>query len=614
MRPPIPLKTLFGDPEKAAPRVSPDGRRLAYMAPDEGVLNVWVTDSLSPGAQARVVTRERRRAVDSYFWACDGRSLIYAQDKDGDEKYHLYQVDVTAEKPEPRDLTPFPGAQALPLATDPKHPHQVLAFINARDEKVRDVHRIDLRTGKAELDTQNPGDVVGWHADAELRVRACVAYLPDGGTELRVRDDEGSPWRALIAWPFGEQGNVHGFTPDGGGLYIESSLDSDTTRLLEIDCRSGRLKELFHSPEADLGSVLVHPTTYAVQAAGFEVERFRWEILDPGLKEDFERLGEVSPGDFGIGSRDDADRWWTVSYNLDDRPPRYYLYDRENKTACFLFSTKPALEEENLASMEPVTISSRDGLKLRCYLTLPVFGPRRDLPLVLLPHGGPWMRDSWGFDGMVLWMADRGYAVLQVNYRGSTGFGKSFHHAGDREWGRKMQDDLTDGVRWAIAQGIADPKRIGVFGGSYGGYAALAGAAFTPDLFACAVDMFGPANLITLIQSIPPYWEVFRRIFDLQVGNVDEEQDFLKSRSPLFSADRIKIPMLIAQGANDPKVKQAESEQIVAALKRNQKDVEYMVFPDEGHGFVRPENRLQFYARAEDFLARHLGGRSEKPA
>ncbi|MBI5597143.1 MAG: S9 family peptidase [Elusimicrobia bacterium] len=605
----IERELLFGNPVKAAPKVSPDGRRLAFLAPDEGVLNVWLADSPRPDAPARPLTHDRGRGIRSYFWACDGASLLYTQDKDGDENWHIHQVDLKTGTV--RDLTPFEGSQAHPLATDPKFPHELLVTANDRDKRVHDVLRVDLRDGSFRRVCENPGDVIGWLADADFRVRGAKAQRPDGGSELRVREDESSPWRVAASWDADEQGGALGFSADGASLYVETSLGSDTTRLVLMRVADGAETPIFSDPRADLGGALFHPTDYSLQAVAVEPERLEWTVLDPALKDDFAALAAACPGDFEVVSRDDADTLWVVFYNNDRRPPCYYLYDRKSRRAEFLFSTRPGLEGRALGAMEAVSFPARDGLTLRGYLTLPPAGTQERRPLVVLVHGGPWARDRWGWHPEALWLADRGCAVLRVNFRGSTGYGKAFLHAGDREWGAKMQDDLTDAVRWAVARGAADPARVAIYGGSYGGYAALAGAAFTPGVYSCAVDIVGPSNLETLIRSIPPYWEPMRRIFDLRVGDVDKEPEFLRERSPLHAAGRISIPLLIAQGANDPRVKQAESEQIVSVLKEKGKEVEYMLFPDEGHGFARPENRLRFYAAAEAFLSRHLSTRAQ---
>ena len=606
----IPRQVLFGNPQKAMGAIAPDGRRIAYLAPDEGVLNVWVaplSEASAPGA-GRPVTKDRGRGVRAYFWAEDRRSLCYLQDKDGDENWRLFQVDLGSGAE--RDLTPFEDTQAQVIATDPKHPDEVLVALNLRDQRAHDVHRIDLKTGRAALEVENPGDVVGWLADTDLKVRCAKAAMPDGGWELRVRDAPDGAWRVFERWGPDDQGGAHAFTPDGRGLYLETSVGTDTTRLWEAPLDGTPRRLVAHRDDVDVGSTLFHPRRYHLQAVGFEAERLSWQVVDPDIATDFEALRAAAEGDFQIVSRDDADRFWIVLYNFDRRPASFYLYDRRTRKASLLFTTRPKLEGATLAPMKPVTIAARDGVALHAYLTLPV-GAAGPLPLVLNVHGGPWTRDIWGYHPEAQWLANRGYACLQVNFRGSMGFGKRFLHLGDREWGAKMQDDLTDAVAWAVRERVADPKRVAIYGASYGGYAALAGAAFTPDLYACAVDVVGPSNIATLIRSIPPYWEPMRRIFDLRVGNVDTEPDFLKSRSPLFHADRIAIPMLIAQGANDPRVNRAESEAIVQALRAKGKPVEYLLFPDEGHGFARPENRMRFYAAAEAFLAKHLGGRCQ---
>ncbi len=606
----IPRELLFGNPEQSSAQISPDGRMLAYLAPEEGVLNVWIAD-LSYGrlAGARPITKDRGRGIRSYFWAEDNRSVIYLQDKDGDENWHLHQVDVASAMV--RDLTPFSDTQAHVIGTDPEFPDEMLVGLNLRDKRLHDVYRVSLKTGTAVLEVENPGDVVGWLHDPRFQIRACKATRPDGGSELRVRDAVDSPWRVLESWGPDDHGGAHAFTPDGKGLYLESSLDSDTTRLWERPLSGAPARLIAHRPDVDVGAAILHPRKRHLQAVGFEAERVEWQVIDEDIRADFKALASAAEGDFQIVSRDDSDALWVVLYNFDRRPASYYLYDRRSRMAGFLFTTRPKLEGAPLAAMTPVAITARDGLKLRGYLTLPPGQPSKNLPLVLNVHGGPWARDIWGYHPEAQWLANRGYACLQVNFRGSVGFGKKFMHAGDRQWGAKMQDDLTDSVKWAVDQGIADPKRLAIYGGSYGGYAALAGAAFTPGLYACAVDIVGPSNIATLIRSIPPYWEPLRRIFDHRVGNVDTEEEFLNSRSPLFKAHEIQIPLLIAQGANDPRVKQAESEMIVEALRARGKPVEYLLFPDEGHGFARPENRLKFYAQAEAFLAKHLGGRQQ---
>ncbi len=597
----IPRELLFGNPEKASPKISPNGKYWAYLAPDEGVLNIWVGPE---GGAAKPLTRDRGRGIRSYLWAEDQRSLLYIQDKDGDENWHLYQTDM--ETGTTRDLTPLPGVQAQIVGTEPDFPNEILVALNDSDPRVHDVWRIDLRDGARRLEAKNPGDAIGWLHDKDFKIRLCKAMTPDGGSVLRLRGaDGGSNWTDFLSCGPDDQIGAHGFAPGGSSLYVESSVGRDTAALLEMPLDGGAPEVLAENPEADLGPVLLHPRRYHVEAVGFETDRLRWTVIDAALAEDFKAFAGLD-GDVSIVSRDDADKVWYVLVNRPDRSPSFWRWDRAARKAKFLFAARPKLDGYELAPMAPVSFAARDGLKIRAYLTVPAERPAKALPLVVLVHGGPWVRDAWGFSPEAQWLASLGLACLQVNYRGSAGFGKKFLHAGDREWGAKMQDDLTDAAKWAVASGVADKARVAIYGGSYGGYAALAGAAFTPGVYRCAVDVVGPSNLITLIKSIPPYWEPLKRVFDLRVGDVEKEPDFLKSRSPLFSADKIEIPLLIAQGANDPRVKQAEAEQIVAALKAKGKTVEYLLFPDEGHGFAKPANRLKFYAAAEAFLAKHL--------
>ncbi len=608
----IPRKILFGNPVKASPQISPDGKRLAFLAPDKNnVLQVWV-QTLGKD-DARVITSDKKRGIRQYHWTYAPDTLLYLQDSDGDENFHVYATSLTDGKT--RDLTPFPGARAEILDLDPKHPDDLLATANARDKRVFDVYRINLATGQATLDTKNPGDVLGWDVDPQFRVRVAVAPTRDGGRQVRYREDEKSDWKPVVTWgPEDADGNVIGFTADGNSLWMTSSADRDTQALLKHDLASGKDEVIASDPRSDVSAVLYNSETHRVEAVAFNRERVRWQAIDPAVAGDLEALAKGAPGEPSVVSRDRADQTWVVAYSADVQPTTYYLYDRGRKKLTKLFAAQPALANYTLAPMKPVAIKARDGLDLVCYLTLPVGVAPKNLPLVLVVHGGPWGRDRWGFDPTAQWLANRGYAVLAVNYRGSTGFGKKFLHAGDKEWAGKMHDDLIDAVRWAEKEGYADPQRVAIFGGSYGGYAALVGVTFTPDVFRCAVDIVGPSNLVTLLKSIPPYWEPMKKQFALRVGDPVKEEEFLRSRSPLFKADRIKVPLLIAQGANDPRVKRAESEQIVEAMRKAGKPVEYLLFADEGHGFARPENRLKFFAAAEAFLAEHLGGGRVEPA
>ena len=610
--PPVPLvprQVLFGNPERATPRISPDGTRLAWLAPDEGVLNVWV-GPVGALDEAKPVTADRDRGIRSFFWAHDDRHLLYEQDTGGDENWRLHDVDLDTGAT--RDLTPFDDVQARVEETDKHFPDQILIGLNIDNPQLHDVYRLDLPTGQLQKVVENPG-FIGFLVDSEFRVRGGLAPLPDGGMVGMVRDDEGSEWRPVLE--IGQDDSLTtsplAFTLDGTGLWAVSSIGANAGRLVRLDLATGDTKVIVEDPKYDVSSVNLHPDTREPRFVVFQKDRAVHEVLDPAVAPDIADLLAVDPGELHVLGADDGDRTWLAAYVADDGPIRYYAFDRQTRLSTFLFEHQPALSDYQLAKMEPFSFTSRDGLEIHGYLTFPPGVDRSNLPTVLDVHGGPWARDVWGFDPQAQWLANRGYLCLQVNFRGSTGYGKDFVNAGDREWGAKMHDDLLDAVDWVVGEGYADRDRVAVFGGSYGGYAALVGAAFTPDVFACAVDIVGPSNLTTLLESIPPYWAPMIAQFHTRVGNPDTEEAFMWERSPLSRAGDIRIPLLIAQGANDPRVKQAESEQIVAALTEKGIDHEYMLFPDEGHGFAKPENRLKFFAAAERFLARHLGGRFE---
>ena len=612
----IPLEVLFGNPQRVEPSISPDGGQLAWIAPRDGVLNVWVapvTGGEGEGvdwAAARAVTEDADRGILMFTWAHDGRHLLYLQDTGGNENWRLYDVDL--ETKERRDLTPFDNVQARILATDKKFPDDVLVELNLDNPELHDVYRLSLVTGTLVKEVENPG-FLGWLADPGLVVRAALAPHEDGSLDLMVRGGAGEDWQPLLAIPAEDSlttGPVS-FTADGGSLLALSSVDADTSRLVGLDLRSGAAEVLAADAEADVTDVRLHPDTLEPQIVTVLKDRSEYLVLDRSLQPDLEAIRTLHPGDPVFQDGDDTDTTWVVGFTNDAGSVAYFSYHRPTRTGRFLFEARPELSAYQLAPMQPFSFTARDGLVIHGYATFPVGGGRSGLPTVLNVHGGPWERDVWGYHPEAQWLANRGYLCLQVNFRGSTGYGKAFVNAGDREWGGRMQDDLSDAVAHAVRQGWADPRRVAIYGGSYGGYAALAGAAFTPELFCCAVDIVGPSSLKTLIETIPPYWAPMVAQFHRRVGNPDSDADFLWSRSPLSAASRIRIPMLIAQGANDPRVKQAESEQIVAALRAAGVEYEYLLFPDEGHGFAKPENRLRFYAAADRFLARCLGGRAE---
>ncbi len=613
----IPRAVLFGNPERAAARISPDGTQLAYLAPVNGVLNVWVAP-LDDLAAARPVTQDHVRGIRSYFWAYTGKHLVYLQDAGGDEDWHVYRVDLATAAT--IDLTPLPKVAAEVLEVSHRFPNEILVGLNDRDPQFHDVYRVDLATGERKLVLENPG-YAQWIVDEDYQVRFGVKFAPDGSNLVEQYDGQGQ-WKPFTQIPMEDNltTQIVGFDKSGRVAYLIDSRGRDTGAMTTWNLDNGTQTVVAENPQADISGAMLHPTENTLEAVSFTYAREEWQVLDPQVAADFDVLRKVSPGDFQVSSRSLDDRHWTVAYTLDNGPVRYYYYHRDTDQARLLFTNQPALEGQPLAAMHPQVIPARDGLKLVSYLTLPIAAdsdgngrPDHPLPLVLNVHGGPWARDSWGFDPEHQWLANRGYAVLSVNYRGSTGFGKGFLNAGNRQWAGAMHHDLLDAVAWAVAEKIADPQQVAIFGGSYGGYATLVGLSMTPDVFACGVDIVGPSNIVTLLKTVPPYWAPMVQMFKDRVGDftTPEGQEFLRQRSPLTHAGQIKRPLLIGQGANDPRVKQAESDQIVSAMQAKHIPVTYVLFPDEGHGFARPENRLAFFAVAEQFLAQHLAGRSE---
>jgi len=623
----IPREILFGNPERSHPEVSPDGAQIAWLAPDKNeVLNVWA--SAIDGKNPRPITNEPHRPIAWYAWGGDAKHILYLQDNAGDENEHLFSADLT--NGNVRDLTPFRGVRAQNVLTDLQHPRFVLVALNLRDRHAFDMYRVDLETGAVTLEATNPGDVLTWTTDNDFVIRAATAF--DGKTAasiVRVRDAADKPWRDLVVLPFeralfaGEVfigSLVAGFDPDGRSLVIHSALHSDKGRLVRVDLRSGEeLGVVAQDPQSDVADqdemvapkILTNPTTNAVEAVLFDYTTPHWVFLDPKMEADFAAISHEAAGFIDLASRDRADRRWIIAARRSDRPASYYMFDRETKKVALLYDENPALQRYTLAPKKPAIIKARDGLELVSYLTTPPGVEAKNLPLVLLIHGGPWDRDHDNYEPEVQFLTNRGYAVLQVNYRGSTGFGIDFLNAGTNQWGRGTQEDLFDAVQWAIDNGIADAKRIASMGWSGGGFATLRALELKPDLFACGVDGVGPGDIATLFRSFPSYWSNIMTRWRRRGGDFDHEEELNRKVSPLYHVDKIRAPLLIGQGKNDPRVAIATSDAMVAALRKAKREVAYVVYSDEGHGFARPENQLDFYGRVEEFLARHLHGRAE---
>ena len=604
---------LFGNPSKAQGRLSPDGKWISWLAPNNGVLNIWVAPADDP-AKARPLTAEQKRPIRQHFWAPDSSMILYLNDSGGDEDFLLYGV--RAEGGAPKLLTDFNKTTVQLVGISDRHKDRILIGLNNRDAKWHDVWSLDLATGKLTEIMRNEG-YSGFFADEDLVIRAAARPNATGGQDyFRVRDGKVEQV-AVVSHGLDDAATTAllGFSGDGRTMYWQDSRDRDTGALFAQDYETGKMTLLAQDARADLGNVLSNPQTHAIEAASFDYLKPEWKVLDKAVAEDIAFLNEKL-GNWLMSSRTQADDRWIVTTDNSHEAAAAYLYDRKGKALVKLFDTRPELAGAPLADMQPVAIPSRDGRTLVSYLTLPPSAgkaPAKPLPMVLLVHGGPWARDSYGYDALAQFLSNRGYAVLQVNFRGSTGFGKAFTNAGNGEWGGRMHDDLLDAVDWAVAEGYADPARVAVMGGSYGGYATLAGLTFTPDKFACGVDIVGPSNLVTLLSTVPPYWESFRKQLIARMGDPDTEagRKWLKERSPLTHAERITKPLLIGQGANDPRVKQAESDQIVAAMQARNIPVTYVLFPDEGHGFARPANNIAFMAVTENFLSKCLGGRAE---
>lgn len=610
----IERSVLFGNPVRFQGRLSPDGKLMSFRAPLDGVMNLWVGDR-GDFASVKPITNDKGRGIPSHFWALDSKHVLYTQDQGGDENWHLYSVDLATG--DTTDLSPFEGTQAQMIAQSEKLPGVVIVGMNDRDPKWHDVYSVDLATGERTLLSENDG-FSSILVDNALKVRLATKATPSGGQQLLMKN--GDAWQELfeIAFEDVQTTTIIGFDDDNQGIYMLDSRDRNTAALVHMKLADQSVTTIAESDRVDVTNVLIDPRSHVPFAYATDLIRPEWHAISLEFVEIISRLNSQLSGGVQVLAQSLDNQFWTVYTDESDSSPVYKVFDTATGELAELFVTNPGLNDHTLAKMHGEVITSRDGLDLVSYLTLPVESdadqdgrPEQPVPMVMLVHGGPWGRDTYGYSPVVQWLANRGYAVLQVNFRSSTGFGKSFLNAGNEEWAGAMHNDLLDAKAWAVEQNITGKDQVAIMGGSYGGYATLVGLAFTPDEFSCGVDIVGPSNLVTLMESIPPYWEGFRQVFARAIGDLETEkgQSLLKERSPLSHVDNITKPLLIGQGANDPRVKQAEADQIVEAMKSKNIPVTYVLYPDEGHGFQKPENNLSFYAVAEAFLAECQGGR-----
>lgn len=618
----IDRELFFGDPEIIGGQLSPDGKFIAFIKPLDGTRNVWVKRTDEPFEAARPVTADTKRPIPGYFWSEDGKFILFVQDQAGDENYNVFAVDPAAppaagqKVPAARNLTEAKGVRAFIYAVPETDPDTLYVGLNDRDPAWHDLYKVKLSTGERTLVRKNTERLTGWEFDLKDQLRLATRSAENGDTEILRVDGDG--FKKVYSCNVSEACGPVRFHKDGRRVYMVTNKgDVDLIRLVLFDPETGREELVEADPmnRVDFAFPIFSDVTDELIATLYFDDKMRIYFKDKSFQADYELVQKQLPGkEIGIDSRTQDERLLLVSAASDTEPGETYLFDRDSKKLTLQYRVREKLPREHLAERTVVRYKSSDGLEIPAYLTLPKGVPARNLPLIVHPHGGPWGRDTWGYDGRAQFFANRGYAVLQPNFRASTGYGKKFLNAGNKEWGQKMQDDLTWGVKHLVSEGIADPKRIGILGGSYGGYATLAGLAFTPDVYAAGVSIVGPSNLITLLESIPPYWEQIRKMFLERMGDpaTPEGRAQLERQSPLNSANKITSPLLVIQGANDPRVKKAESDQIVVALRERGFPVEYLVAPDEGHGFAKPVNNMSMFAASEKFLAKHLGGRYQE--
>lgn len=604
----VPMRDFFRNPEKTAFTISPDGTHLAFMMPWNNRLNVHIQKIGS--SDITRITSATERDIAGYFWANNNR-IVYIKDKGGDENFHLYGVNIDGTND--KDLTPFDGVRVEVIDELEDFPEEMIISMNKNNPEVFDVYRINISIGEMKQIARNPGNITFWMTDHAGKLR--VAMTTDGvNSSLLYRETEESDFTEIVKTNFKETLAPLMFTFDNKNLYTASNIGRDKIAIFEFDPRLKKeVKLIFEHNEVDVENLLSSKKRKVITGATYTRAKREYTFWDDATKNDFTELQKQLPGyEIAVtGSNKDENKLLVRTYS-DKTRGAYYYYESDTKKLLKLTDISPWLNENEMADMKPITYTSRDGLTINGYLTLPKGVEAKNLPVVINPHGGPWARDIWGFNPEVQFLANRGYAVLQMNFRGSTGYGKDFWQKSFKQWGRTMQDDITDGVQWLIKEGIADPKRIGIYGGSYGGYATLAGMTFTPDLYACGVDYVGVSNLFTFMKSIPPYWKPYLDMIYEMVGHPEKDKEYLQSASPVFHVDKIKSPLFIAQGANDPRVVKSESDQMVEALKKRGIDVPYMVKDNEGHGFRNEENRFDFYNAMEEFFGKYLKGKVEK--
>ncbi|NIM00383.1 MAG: prolyl oligopeptidase family serine peptidase [Acidobacteria bacterium] len=598
----IPLEDFFRKPDKIALRLSPDGKSLAWLEPWDRRLNLTVRDLVD--GTTRRVTEARERDLGGYVWVSNER-LVYVQDSGGDENFRLYAVG--RDGTNPIDLTPFDGVKCDIVDDLEEDDDHILFQMNKRDPQVFDVYRLNVHDGAMELVGENPGNIQTWFTDHDGKLR--LATTTDGvNTSLLFRDTESDSWRTVATYDFKEYARPQLFTFDNRGVYVASNLGRDKLAIAEYDIATGRETNLlFEHDEVDVDTLLFSRRRKCLTGVTFEVDRLGYHFFDETRAELQAFVDGRLPGrENAVVSHSRDENHYIVRSGSDRTLGEYHLLDAAARTLTKLFEISPWIEEARMAETRPIRYTARDGLAIHGYLTLPPGAEPSALPLVVHPHGGPWARDRWGFDPELQFLASRGYAVLQVNFRSSAGFGRAFLEAGFREWGLAMQDDITDGVRWAIDEGLADPARVAIYGGSYGGYATLAGLTKTPELYACGISYVGVSNLFTWIEAIPPYWKPYLEMIYEMVGHPERDRERFEATSPFFNAESIVAPLFVAQGANDPRVPKQESDQIVEALRSRGVEVTYMVKDNEGHGFLNEENRFDFYREMERFLGRWL--------